>query len=180
MICRLFTEDNKSRTYQHESAVYLLRHAMLAAYGVHYDEKNVVLNPHGKPSLGEHPEIQYNISHCMGCVAAIIDDAGNEVGIDVEKIRPFSESVAKRVLSSAELSFLKNSTDPERDFFRFWVLKESYVKALGLGIGFGLRNIAFSWDEKLNIRSTCENASFTLIEDVPGYILGACILHQNK
>jgi len=51
MICRLFTEDNKSRTYQHENAVFLLRHAMLAAYGVH--KKYLPLSPHclDKPDL---------------------------------------------------------------------------------------------------------------------------------
>ena len=176
MIFRLFTNEIKNRDYQHENAVYLLRHAMRAACGVEYDAQKITLNEHGKPSLASHPEIRYNISHCEGCVAAIIYEGDAEVGIDVEKIRPFSRSVTKKVLSQKELAFLEKSTEPERDFFRFWVLKESYVKALGMGIGFGLKNIEFSWDEKLRVFSNCENASFILIEDRPGFVLAACTL----
>lgn len=176
MIYRLYIKDGEKGKYQHERSAALLSAALLAECGIDFESEELVYNKYGKPSLKNHPNINYNITHCDGCVAVVINKLGKKVGIDAEKIRPFNPFIVRKVLSSRELSVLNNSPDRERSFFRFWVLKESYVKALGIGLSFGLKNIEFGWDSAGNISCSDSNAKFTLLEDSVDYILCTCII----
>ena len=49
---------------------------------------------HGKPFLLEHPQIQFNISHCKNAVLCGI--GSKPLGVDVETIRPMRERVLRR------------------------------------------------------------------------------------
>ena len=86
---------------------------------------------HGKPFLLEHPQIQFNISHCKNAVLCGI--GSKPLGVDVETIRPMRERVLRRVLTASEQQEILQSESPELCFLRFWTLKESFVKALGVG-----------------------------------------------
>ena len=55
---------------------------------------------HGKPFLLEHPQIQFNISHCKNAVLCGI--GSKPLGVDVETIRPMRERVLRRVLTASE------------------------------------------------------------------------------
>ena len=57
------------------------------------------------------------------------------MGVDVEKIT-MKESIIPRICTSSEQKLIKT---PE-DFTKMWVKKESYVKYLGIGIAYGLKN----------------------------------------
>ena len=83
---------------------------------------------HGKPFLLEHPQIQFNISHCKNAVLCGI--GSKPLGVDVETIRPMRERVLRRVLTASEQQEILQSESPELCFLRFWTLKESFVKAL--------------------------------------------------
>ena len=89
---------------------------------------------HGKPFLLEHPQIQFNISHCKNAVLCGI--GSKPLGVDVETIRPMRERVLRRVLTASEQQEILQSESPELCFLRFWTLKESFVKALGVGISY--------------------------------------------
>ncbi|MBE6541247.1 MAG: 4-phosphopantetheinyl transferase family protein, partial [Ruminococcaceae bacterium] len=41
---------------------------------------------------------------------------------------------AERYFNSAEIAYLKESSDPEREFYDIWSKKEAVVKMLGFGI----------------------------------------------
>ncbi len=182
MIYRLFVPKkgtgkciDKNNVYiQHDSAWKLIIYALETEYGI--EEPEFFYGEYGKPMLKDS-DIFFNISHTDGCVAVITGKTA--VGIDVEHIRPLNPLLCKKVLSKNEQNFLKNSKEPEKDFIRLWVLKESYIKALGTGISYGLKNIEFSWDDRWNIYSNAENADFKLIMDHPEYVLGACIIKPN-
>ncbi|NOX46626.1 MAG: 4'-phosphopantetheinyl transferase superfamily protein [Chlorobi bacterium] len=88
----------------------------------------------GKPYLAGHSNPYFNISHSGNYV--VLAFADEEVGIDVEKIRPINYRVAKRFYSKAEFAELDKKDGQEKleFFFDLWTLKESYLKLLGKGL----------------------------------------------
>ena len=89
-------------------------------------------NRHGKPYLKDHPEVFFNLSHCKCGVACAL--ANVEVGVDIQDVRPFSASLARRICSEREQRELSASADPAKLFCRFWTEKESYAKAWGISV----------------------------------------------
>ena len=56
----------------------------------------------------------------------------NEVGIDIELIKPFNENLINKVFSLQEKEqYQKGDID---FFFKIWVNKEAYCKRLGTGL----------------------------------------------
>lgn len=144
---------------QHEYAHKLLREC-LKPFGIDYTENtSIAKGEHGKPSLAEHPHIQYNVTHADGIAACIA--AENECGIDAENVRPYRPNVIKRAFSESEKALIENAPDEEKNllFFRLWTLKEAYVKALGIGVSYPLNTAEFSFDGG-EIISNTEGYSF--------------------
>lgn len=89
---------------------------------------------HGKPELassGPH----FNLSHTEGLIACAVHDA--PVGCDVEPADRRVESGVHRMMAAAELCWLNGRPcGPARDadFIKLWVVKEAFVKCLGLGL----------------------------------------------
>ena len=121
----------------------------------------------GKPFLKEHPDIRFNISHCDGLVVCAFADV--PVGVDVETVRPIRDPLVRRVLHEKEQAVLNRYreaaqirtengkevtvfSDPmkERDydrvFFRYWTLKESFLKRDGCGLTREPRELFFDLD----------------------------------
>lgn len=103
---------------------------------------------HGKPFLLEHPQIQFNLSHCKNAVFCGVGQ--KPLGVDVETIRPLRERVMHRVLTASEQQEVLQAESPELCFLRFWTLKESFVKTLGIGISYPMQTLAFSLREPLS------------------------------
>ena len=109
------------------------------------DVTPVTRNEHGKPSLTEYPEINYNLSHANGIAVCLVSDT--ECGVDCEGVRPYRPNVVRRAFSDNEKLLIENVPNTERDllFFRLWTLKEAYVKAIGIGISYPLNTVEFSF-----------------------------------
>ena len=84
----------------------------------------------GKPRL-EGGEIAFNISHTRRAVAIAL--ARNEVGVDIERIRPVDLKVASR-FSADETEYVMRSENREERFFEIWTKKEAHLKRLGVGL----------------------------------------------
>ncbi len=103
------------------------------------------LCPQGKPILDEpHPRFHFNVSHSHSLVLIAVTQRA-EVGIDVERIRPFSNdlNMAERYFSPRECRMLR-LLSPERRteaFFHAWTRKEACLKALGVGLSYGLDRV---------------------------------------
>ncbi len=73
----------------------------------------------------------WSLSHKPKYVAAVISK--EMIGIDIEEIKPRSESIFSLVASDEEWEL---SPDRSWDtFFRYWTAKEAALKAVGVGIG---------------------------------------------
>lgn len=110
-----------------------------------------VLNAYGKPELPPDStcNLRFNISHCTGLVAAAFA-VGRAVGVDVEFESRDSAGVdiARSYFAPDEVRFLESLPEEHRRraFFSFWTLKESYIKARGLGLAIPLKDFAFTLD----------------------------------
>ena len=133
---------------------FLLGRALLRIVLSHYvgeDPRVWVFrrSAHGKPVVaGPAPlPLEFNLSHTRGLAACAVAMARN-VGVDVEALRssPDHLLLARRFFAPAELAALE-ALPPQRQpdaFFRFWTLKEAFVKAQGKGLSVPLDSFAFS------------------------------------
>jgi 4'-phosphopantetheinyl transferase len=102
--------------------------------------------PQGKPALAGAAPLSFNVSHSFG-VALFAVRAGGEVGVDVERVRPFENDLglAERFFCAAESAALRALGDERREaFFHVWTRKEAYLKAGGLGLSGGLERVEVS------------------------------------
>ncbi len=146
------------RQREHILGRTLLNMGLQREYALFLSQLTVKTGRYGKPYLKERPEIQFNISHCDGLAACALHN--RTVGLDVEVIRPFSERLVKKVLTEEELASLGGREMTPELFFRYWTLKESYLKARGTGLAASMREISFSWKADGSVESSSEEYVF--------------------
>jgi 4'-phosphopantetheinyl transferase len=108
----------------------------------------------GRPEIDEpklRPPLRFNLSHTMGLVACLV--CGDfEAGVDVERVARVKdlEGVSRRVYSQPEIADIMALEGDEREgrFSDFWVLKEAYIKARGMGFQLPLRDITFRIEDR--------------------------------
>ncbi len=97
----------------------------------------IVYNNYGKPYL-KNNELYFNLSHDRNMTVLVTSN--KEIGVDIEYLT-YKQSVVNKYFTPIEQEIIKNSKDKEYDFTKIWVMKESYVKMLGIGITYGLQNV---------------------------------------
>lgn len=135
---------------------YLLAHAalrlILADYGRASPASLVFeANQHGRPEIASPPAldgVRFNLSHTQGLIAvAVCRD--RDIGVDVEwhgRRTTDVQTLAGRFFSPIEARALAHETPEDRAerFFDYWTLKESYIKARGLGLALPLDAFSFT------------------------------------
>ena len=130
---RLRQAEDRTRSLAAELLVYRLLQERYAITGAQLHRK-----PNGQPYL-TGCDLQVSISHCDDLVACVL--SRNPVGIDMERIRPVTQGLCRRVCVDEELAYLQIAQEedlqnPEvlRRFFEIWTAKEAYFKKQGTGI----------------------------------------------
>ncbi len=87
----------------------------------------------------------FNLSH-SGHLGALAVAHGVKIGVDVEAIRPIDADLEAFALAAAEQAALTGLTPAARQdaFFRYWTLKEAFLKAMGTGLAVPLQDFAMS------------------------------------
>jgi 4'-phosphopantetheinyl transferase len=124
-----------------------------------------VVNGYGGPSIGsEHARakgLEFNLSHTDGLVAMAVT-RDRAIGVDVESVRTeeVDLAVADRVFAPQELAALRAlpREQQKQRFFEYWTLKESYIKARGLGLSIPLDGFAFHLEAPPKIRLTIDQS----------------------
>jgi len=100
-----------------------------------------------KPEIVDPPlPLRFNISHTDNLIicAVMLND---DIGCDVENTQRTSDvlSIAKYSFSEFEINDLVMQTTAQQTsrFFDYWTLKESYIKAWGLGLSIPLKDFSF-------------------------------------
>ncbi|MCK5822007.1 MAG: 4'-phosphopantetheinyl transferase superfamily protein [Bacteroidales bacterium] len=115
----------------------------------------------GKPYSIDDQGLYFNISN-SGKLVTIAFSRDSELGIDVEQIRtlPDLDEMIIRNFTSREISFINGKSEERTTrFFRFWTIKESYLKAIGEGMRLTPDNLEFAI-EKDGIRQLSVNGIF--------------------
>jgi 4'-phosphopantetheinyl transferase len=124
----------------------------LSAYQPAVDPRTwqFIANPYGRPEIAgptDHHAPLFNLSHTDGLIVCLLA-ANREIGVDVEDTTRANiglVEIADRYFSPtevAELGALPEAARPDR-FFDYWTLKESYIKARGLGLQLPLDQFSF-------------------------------------
>jgi 4'-phosphopantetheinyl transferase len=168
-----------SATEQRDAAQRLLRLGLERVFGVHSTEIEMERNSFGKPRLCGHPGVHFNIAHCRRAVAVMVAD--RPVGVDVETVRGRDPYVAARCFDASEWLRVEAAADPDREFFRYWTLKEAYVKALGCGLSYPMRSVRFDVSPEGEPACNRPQAEFQLVEEFPAVVIALCWLgHQGR
>ena len=112
-------------------------------------------NRYGKPSPDPDCGLRFNLSNSPGLVVCLLG-RGVDVGVDAEPFDRASHaaSVCGEFLSDLEKAQLEGLSDEEKldRTLSLWTLKESYIKARGLGLTLPLQRFSFVFDEADGIR----------------------------
>ena len=106
---------------------------------------------HVKEIRGLGKDAVFNLSHSgLYVMCAYSDRPGEEVGCDLEVAGAYKDRVAQRFYCPEEYAYIIRRDQEERAewFYRFWVLKESFLKATRRGMGLDTRSFRIDWTEE--------------------------------
>lgn len=156
----LLTEDERVRhqrlRFERDKRQFLATRALvrtvLSCYepAVSPSEWRFAIGERGKPSISEPASASgwhFNLSNTRGLVVCAVSGVHSRLGVDVERLDRSNDllALADRYFSPMEVSELRtlsSSEQPSR-FFDYWTLKESYIKAHGLGLAIPLDSFSF-------------------------------------
>jgi 4'-phosphopantetheinyl transferase len=125
----------------------LVRQVLSRYESVAPDAWTFVANAQGRPEIGgPRSELRFNLSHTPGLVVCAVTREV-DVGVDVESlartkpIENFEHFLAPR---EAQALRLLTAAEQASRFFAYWTLKESYIKARGLGLAIPLDRFWFT------------------------------------
>ena len=128
-----------------------------------------IINPefeigkYGKAYISNYEDIYFNISHSGKIVCRAISD--REVGVDVEYNDPEIDlTIAKNYFYNSEYENIMKSSLPSNEFFKYWVLKESYMKYTGLGFNLDLNSFEIIIDKEIKLKNDKNNIKFNLFD----------------
>jgi phosphopantetheine--protein transferase-like protein len=137
----------------------MMRKAVNQCLSLRYNQIRFGRSDRGKPIIIEpvinennKPCFDFNISHSGDYCVLAVSHCG-KVGVDVMKIEYSGRDlkdffrIMNRQFSDNEWSFINSGINDSAmlsRFIRLWCLKESYVKAEGIGISYNLKRISFN------------------------------------
>ncbi len=105
-------------------------------------------NAYGKPFIANpnYQWLQFNLTHTEGLIAcALVREQA--IGIDVEKLKPLEDLAALcghafHPLEANDILASGLAQVSLERFYRYWTLKEAYIKAKGIGLSLPLQKFA--------------------------------------
>lgn len=118
-------------------------------------------NDYGKPFLRENKKkIYFNLSHSHE-IALLAVSKKRQVGVDIEFIRTnFEEiNIVEQIFSTPEIETLQSLPKnlKTKAFFDCWTRKEAFIKAVGQGLSFPLKEFSVTFSPFEEARLSLEN-----------------------
>ncbi|TVU27100.1 hypothetical protein EJB05_29679, partial [Eragrostis curvula] len=160
-IARFVEEDDRKRALVSRLLPYSLVHQVL---GIPFHQITIRRTDEGKPYLqteiATFRNFNFNASH-QGRYVGIASEPVCLVGLDIVSIsKPPEETFNDFInnfssyLTEHEWNCIVHAGSTNKvltEFYRYWCLKEAYVKAIGAGVGFGLHRLEFRHVDWTNI-----------------------------
>lgn len=158
-----------------------------------YNEIALIRDDKGKPVLKNHinQQIAFNVSH-QGDYAVLTGQVGlSNIGCDVMKLeysggKSLDEffRIMTRNFSTSEWLTIKSCRDDQCKvvmFCRHWALKESYVKAIGVGITVNLQDISFKINTKqLNCDKVVRDTELYIKNEKQNWFFDEVLMEDEK
>lgn len=147
------------------------------------EQMETVNGPHGKPGLREYPDMHFNLSHSGSKAMLVWSD--RETGCDIEAVGPVREGVMRKAFSEEEKAYVSSAEEKEqgRRFTEVWVRKESFLKAVGIGIDTDLSAWSVIGKDGLpvnHIKSQDGVYVFGQVKEEDGYLYCFCVRRGNR
>lgn len=140
---------------------------------------------HGKPSVKGHKEWQFNLSHSDNWVVCAVGKY--PIGIDIEKMDTRNLGIARHYYTAYEnerIQAFSDERDRMKEFYKLWTLKESYMKAIGLGLRKRMDSFEFHLEGEAEVlfekEIDTENFSFSSMIPDEEYIMSLCYNSAEK
>ncbi len=99
----------------------------------------------GKPFFAD-ASVHFNLSHSGHY--AVCAASEKPVGVDIENVRVFSESLVRHVFDSGERAFAQGS---DERLTQLWTIKESVMKFFGQGVGISPKKISIGFEPGISV-----------------------------
>lgn len=170
-----FPEDKKRSV-----AAGMLINRGLSEYGLRECDMVYGTNQNGKPFFREYPQIRFSLSHSGEYVMAAFSDM--EIGCDIQQMEQTNLKIARRFFAPEEYAYVIDQDEAsaqEEAFYRIWVLKESFLKALGTGMALSMTDFAIQIqdDRVIGVRQNVNNKKYSFEEYdlIKGYKAACCV-----
>ena len=158
----------------------LLLKKALTDCGITLPENRYGFKTNGKPFIKGLEWFNFNISHSEDLVMIAVSE--NEIGCDIEKVTDIDLDIAKKFFFREEyedIAAVAASEERNELFFRYWTLKESFMKVTGLGIRLPLDSfsIIIGKNGAIGVKQSVDqkNYDFAEIDAFPGYKCALCV-----
>lgn len=162
--------------------------------GIPYKSIKLTRDSNNKPIWNNenlnYPKLSFNISH-QGSYAVLAGEIGNKlIGVDVMKLEYTGGKKLNEFFRLMNSNFTFNewknikgfniSEDKQIiNFCRHWALKESYVKALGVGITMDLSKIDFHINSELNNNKIINDTNLYINNVKENWIFEESLIDSN-
>jgi len=174
--CLSSTEQQRARHFRFDKdrmtyvlGKYMIRGLLARALFVRPQQIEFVFNKYGKPTLSSDSGVSFNLAHAGEFVVCALA-ADRDIGVDIEAERTDIDftGLASRYFCSAEIRNLEASSRTRRVplFYKYWTLKEAYLKAEGSGLNLSLTEVDTS-----GVSDDCPGIPCAPVEGVPRGIL---------
>lgn len=156
------------------AAELLLRYGMETA-GECFDPAALCVTEYGKLYFPEG-RLQFSLSHSGTWALCALSE--REVGCDVEQMRRVDLRICRRFAPEEQAHVLSTAeeTEQQRLFFRYWTLKESFMKATGLGMRLPLRDFRILPGDEIAVEQQVDDRQYRFREfdGIPGCCCAVC------
>ena len=139
--------------FQKDTTRFIVTHGMLRFILSQYLQAHprtwrFTQGEYGKPVCQQNQHFAFNLSH-SGDLALIACGIDQQCGVDIEQHRDCDYmGIAERFFAESEVSIIEKYRQQswqafQTIFFAFWTAKEAFIKAIGQGLHFPLRDVVF-------------------------------------
>jgi 4'-phosphopantetheinyl transferase len=193
----LLTPEERERygsfRFVHDRRLFLATRALVRTVLSNYSavqpaDWRFAVGENGKPCIATpafKPTIHFNLANTPDLVVCVVSVCHELVGVDVERIDRQVETLelAERYFSRSETEKLRSlpAAEQGRQFFCYWTLKESYVKARGLGLALPLDYFWFADEQPIRVefdKRLADDATawrFALLDASPAYLIAVSV-----
>lgn len=170
-----FPEDKKRSV-----AAGMLLNRGLSEYGLRECDMVYGTNRNGKPFFREYPQIRFSLSHSGEYVMAAFSDV--EIGCDIQQMKHTDLKIAHRFFAPEEYRYVtgwEEADAQEEAFYRIWVLKESFLKAVGTGMALSMTDFSIQIQDGhiIGVKQNVNHKKYTFGEYdlMEGYKAACCV-----